>query len=236
MRIPFLTALWEDLVFLNFEVDPEILKKYTPRGTELDLFENKAFVSLVAFYFKKNRLFGIFPGFPHYSFEEVNLRFYIRRGDKRAVAFIKEVVPSKLIATIARVLYEEPYIALKMTSSKAIKESSVELTYTWGNCFENRLTVKSEKPCHPLEPNSFEEFILEHYWGYTPQKNGSTIEYQVHHPKWRVGYALDFEMSESIKNFYGHDFSQTLSKKPSSVFIAEGSKIAVSFPKRFFHP
>jgi len=235
-RIPFLTASWEDLVVINYAVDPAILNKYVPRGTELDLFNNKAYVSLVAFRFNRNRLFGLIPSFPCYSFEEVNLRFYIRRGDKRAVAFIKEVVPSSIIAGIARLLYQEPYEAMRMTSKKMAQGASVVLSYSWGDKQENSVVVDAEEPCHSLEEDSLEEFILEHYWGYTRQADGGTIEYQVRHPKWKYGRVSHLEISENIRNFYGPDFTKTLSEVPSSVLIAKGSEISVSFPKRFFHP
>lgn len=236
MNIPFLTACWQDLVVVNYEVTPCLLEKYLPRGTELDLFDNKAFISLVAFRFNKNRLFGLIPSFPAYSFEEVNLRFYIRKGDKRAVAFIKEVVPSRVIAGIARLLYQEPYVATKTSSSKIKNGDSVQLTYSWGANLEHVLNVQSEKTHHLLEPNSMEEFVLEHYWGYTAQADASTVEYQVHHPKWRFSKVTACKLSDDVSGFYGSDFQEILSRVPSSAFVADGSKISVSFPRRFFYP
>jgi len=202
----------------------------------LDLLNGKAFASLVAFSFNENKLFGLIPSLPHYSFEEVNLRFYIKRNDRRAVAFIKEVVPSRLIAGIARILYQEPYVALPTYSSVVTNAETTEYIYCWGRNLEYKINVEAEKTFRELETESFEEFILEHYWGYTAQSDARTVEYQVKHPKWRFSKAIHTKISNAVTTFYGEDFTEILSSQPTSVFVAEGSKISVSTPHRFFHP
>ena len=74
----FLTAEWRALVVLNYVVEPTVLAPYLARGVELDLWEGEALISLVGFLFLETRLFGV--GIPfHRNFEEVNLRFYVRR-------------------------------------------------------------------------------------------------------------------------------------------------------------
>lgn len=232
MRIPFLTAEWKDLIVINYEIDPELLKKHIPRGTELDLFDGKAFISIIAFSFNKNKLFGFIPSLP-YSFEEVNLRFYIKRnvnGEvRRAVAFISEVVPSRLIAATARLFYNEPYVAHK-TRCEIIGQHSL---YGWKD-FEIKVT--KQETLKDLVPGSLEEFILEHYWGYTPQLFGDTVEYRVRHPKWKYWDTSEYKITGDLHTFYDKHFEQALNAKPHSVFIAEGSPISVSTPKRFFHP
>lgn len=236
LRIPFLTAHWQDLVVVNFEVDPNVLSSYVPRGTELDFFGGKAFLSLVAFRFNRTRLFGLIPSFPHYSFDEVNLRFYVTRNGKRGVTFIKEVVPSKLIASTARLLYQEPYVALRTSSEKVTNGNYVTYTYKWDTNLDCKISVRTDSVSLPLEPGSIEEFILEHYWGYTAQADASTVEYHVQHPRWTHQKVLDYELSESIANFYGEDFRKVLSRKPSSAFVAVGSSVSVSPPTKYFHP
>ena len=111
----FLTANWENLVMANYEVDPVVLTPYLPNGVELDVYDGKAFVSLVGFMFKKTKLFGVpIPFFG--SFEEINLRFYVKRKDgnkiKKGVVFINETVPFKLVALLANKLYKEHYISI----------------------------------------------------------------------------------------------------------------------------
>src|SRR6185295_273969 len=112
---PFLTAEWRHLVMLNYEIDPAILRRFVPRGTELDAWNGKTFVSLVGFLFLNTRVMGLPIPF-HENFEEINLRFYVRRkadeGWRRGVVFIKEIVPRAAIAWVARWLYNENYVAL----------------------------------------------------------------------------------------------------------------------------
>src|SRR6188474_1200737 len=115
MERPFLTARWEDLVLLNYSCPVEILEPLVPAGTVLDLWDGDALVSLVGFMFKDTRVLGLAIPF-HRTFEEVNLRFYVRRigtdGEiRRAVVFVRELVPRQAIATIARRMYNEPYVA-----------------------------------------------------------------------------------------------------------------------------
>ena len=229
----FLSAYWQNLILVNYEVEPSILSKYLPRGTELDFFQGKTYASIVAFNFNKNKFLGFVPTFPAYSFSEVNLRFYVKREDKRAAVFIKEVVPSHIIALTARLLYEEPYVCLPMQCKIDKTGEKNSYKHSWGKKYEYNLSVNTETQQLDLIPESMEEFILEHYWGYTAQSDGSTVEYQVSHPKWKYYRATDYYISENLSSFYGSDFTPALSQDPVSVFVAEGSKVAVSFPRRF---
>ena len=114
---PFLTAQWRCLAMVNFEIDPAVLRPFVPVGTELDCWQGRAFVSVVGFLFVDTRVWG-WPIPYHRDFEEVNLRFYVRRraeeGWRRAVVFVKEIVPRAAIAMSARWLYGENYVALPM--------------------------------------------------------------------------------------------------------------------------
>lgn len=117
LRRVFLSARWHLLAMLNWQIEPELLAPFVPPGLELDFHERKTFISLVGFLFRDTRLLGLpVPG--HCHFEEVNLRFYVRRvvdGEmRRGVAFLREIVPRWAIAQTARACYNEPYIALPM--------------------------------------------------------------------------------------------------------------------------
>ncbi|HVU28070.1 MAG TPA: DUF2071 domain-containing protein [Verrucomicrobiae bacterium] len=225
----FLTAEWRHLAMLNYEIDPKILAPFVPDGTELDFWNGKTFVSVVGFLFQKTRVCGIPIPF-HRNFEEVNLRFYVRRkaedGWRRAVVFIKEIVPRFAIAFAARAIYNEPYIALPM--SHQIEPDSSATAYFWrfkGN--ENVLKIITRgQPQIPVE-GSQPEFIAEHYWGYTAQYDGSTLEYRVEHPRWRIWDSQSAELHCDVAALYGKSFSETFSHLPSSAFLAEGSPVKV---------
>ncbi len=220
---------------VNYAVDPKILAPFVPAGTELDFWNGKTFVSVVGFLFQKTRVRGI--AFPfHQNFEEINLRFYVRRpaedGWRRAVVFIKEIVPRWAIATIARVVYNEPYLALptshRIEKSPGGSDNIKAVTYAWRfNGAENFLKLTTRGEAQPLIEGSEPEFITEHYWGYTRQRDGSTLEYRVEHPRWRFWDSAATELRSDIAGLYGEVFQAVLRGQPSSAFLAEGSDVKV---------
>jgi hypothetical protein len=223
----FLTAKWHDLVMANYEVPPELLMNRVPEGTTLDFHDGKCFVSLVAFMFLDTRVLGVPVPF-HINFEEVNLRFYVKREveteTKRGVVFVKEIVPRLAIATVARVFYGEPYEAWRMSHAK----TKNELSYAWwkADC-TNQIKIEiGENTGVPAE-NSHGEFIIEHYWGYTKRGANRTDEYKVEHPKWELFDVRNYEIKCDFARLYGEQFAFLSNEKPYSIFMAKGSEIAV---------
>jgi len=228
----FLTAKWNNLIMLNYEVDPDILKPHLPPFTELDLWQGKALVSMVGFLFRDTRVKGIKWPF-HVHFEEVNLRFYVRYYDgaewKRGAVFISEIVPKAIIASIANNLYKEHYSAMPMKHSiNPISEDSTQYLYEWNlNGRWNRLGGAVNNRLAPIAKGSQEEFILEHYWGYNKIGKELTMEYQVEHISWNAGTVTDPVFDADITRLYGKEFEAFLSAQPYSAFFADGSDIIV---------
>lgn len=231
----FLTAEWRHLAMLNYEVDPEVLFPLVPTGTELDIWEGRTYVSVVGFLFLRARLLGIPIPF-HRDFEEVNLRFYVRRigegGVRRGVVFVKEIVPKWAIAAVARWVYGEKYVALPMTHRVELdggaSDASGHVAYSWR--LDGRwqgMSVETEGPLRPLQDGSLEEFITEHYWGYTAQRGGETLEYGVEHPRWTVRRGSEARLEADVAALYGPAFAPFLGGRPHSALVAEGSPIVV---------
>ncbi len=228
----FLTAEWTHLAMLNYEIAPSVLTPYVPEGTELELWNGRYLVSVVGFRFLRTRVLGIPIPF-HRNFEEVNLRFYVRRksddGWRRGVVFIKEIVPRAAIAFMARTLYNEPYVALPMAHRMEPESGLLNaIEYSWrcrGRQNRVQLTVKGE--ALPLRDGSEAEFITEHYWGYNTQRDGSTMEYRVEHPRWRVWDAVSAQLDCDVAGLYGPQFEEALRRPPASAFLAEGSAVTV---------
>jgi uncharacterized protein len=223
----FLTADWRDLIMANYEVSPEILNDFVPKGVSLDLHEGQCFVSLVAFMFVETRVLGVAMPF-HTDFEEANLRFYVKRKTKnetrRGVTFIKEIVPRWAIATVARMLYGEPYEALPMSHEKHRNE----LKYAWQkNDRENSVKIEFAKNLGVPAANSHEEFIIEHYWGYTKRGVDRTDEYKIEHPKWELFEVNYAEIDVDFGAQYGEAFAHLSNIKPHSIFMAKGSNISL---------
>jgi uncharacterized protein YqjF (DUF2071 family) len=228
----FLSAEWRDLLMLNYEADPAHLQKYLPPGTELDSFDGKTYASLVGFRFCRTKLFGNIPIPFHTDFEEINLRFYVKRreGDeiRRGVVFIAEIVPKLAIALTARWFYGENYVRRPMSHSILTNDSNVEVEYAWRSRNEEyKLKAHaSGTPSLPVE-SSLEQFITEHYWGYSRQPDGGTVEYHVSHAPWKVWTAAHAEFTGDTRDLYGDELSQLLTKPPASAFIADGSLVEV---------
>jgi uncharacterized protein YqjF (DUF2071 family) len=234
----FLTAVWRDLVLVNYEAPAALVEPLVPRGTELDRHGGRVFVSLVGFRFLDTRVLGCrLPG--HVDFEEVNLRFYVRReidGEvRRAVTFVKEVVPRRLIAAVARAAYNEPYVALPMESEirTGDADASTRVRYGWTSAAgDHHVEVLARGAMRLPAPGSDEAFITQHYWGYTRQRDGGTIEYRVAHPTWRLRTGATASVEGDMATFYGPAWAEVLSTPPVSAYLAEGSAVTVCRPRR----
>ena len=227
----FLKAEWKKLAIANYEVDRSLLKKYLPKGTELDSWNNTHFISLVGFMFKNTRVLGFKIPF-HINFEEVNLRFYVKRkfGNewKRGVVFIKEIVPKYAITLVANSLYNENYVTHKMKHQWSIHQNKLMVSYSWkikGSW--QKFEVFADKNLSKIIPNSDVEFITEHYWGYTKVNNFKTSEYEVTHPKWDHYKVKQSNINVDFGLTYGREFMFLNDVKPKSVMLAEGSNITV---------
>lgn len=238
MRRAFLTAEWRHLAVLNWPVDPALLRPRVPAGTELDDWDGEVLVSLVGFLFLRSRVFGL-PVPLHGAFEEVNLRFYVRRKVdgrwRRAVTFVRELVPRRAVALVARALYGEPYLALPMRhalEARADGATPALVRYAFGpRAAEQRLELRPAPEARPMSEGSLEQFVAEHYFGTTRRRDGTTVEYEVEHPPWSVAPALEASFTGDAAPF-GRDFAEVLAREPASAFYATGSGVRVHRGRR----
>jgi uncharacterized protein len=219
----------------NYAVDPKILEPYLPAGVELDFYDGKTYLSLVGFMFRGTRIFQVpIPGLG--TFEEVNLRFYVKRRDgnqlKRGVVFINETVPYKLVAWIANILYKEHYSAVPTRHSREVKKASNEIGYFWksGNRW-NSISVVADSKSKPMPHDSFEEYIFEHYYGYTRINISISDEYKVEHPRWNISDVLNYEINCDFEEVYGKSFGFLNTCEPNNVIFALGSNVAVKWKR-----
>ena len=222
---------------LNYTVDPLSLRERVPPGTELDFFDDRTYVSIVGFRFLDTRVLGV--GVPlHQDFDEINLRFYVRRraedGWRRGVAFVRELVPRAAIATVARLAFSEPYTSVRMSHDVRDEGESaarrVSVRYGWrdrgGEC-----TVDLSAHGDPALPaaGSAEQFIAEHYWGYGIDRRRRGLEYGVRHDPWRLWTADQAAFAGDAAVMYGTELARAIARTPDSAFLAEGSPISVSW-------
>lgn len=236
----FLKAEWRKLAMANYAVDPKILEPYLPFKTELDSWNGHCYVSLVGFMFTDVAIKGIKVPF-HTRFEEVNLRFYVRHNDngnwKRGVVFIKEIVPKFALAFVANTVYGENYERLPMLHRWETENDNLCVSYQWKKAGKwhgigvqtgrNPQPILSGSEADPSDSELAQQFITEHYWGYTKINDFRTSEYAVEHPRWDVYDVIDYNIDVDFGSVYGNDFAFLNGEKPLSVFLAEGSEILV---------
>ena len=227
----FLNAEWRKLAIANYVIDPEVLKKYVPAGTEIDLWKDKCYVSLIGFMFLNTKLLGVKIPF-HTNFEEVNLRFYVKRLQnntwKRGVVFIKEIVPKPALTFIANTIYKEHYETLPMKHICEENNLNRTVSYLWKkNKIWHSFTVQATLNSSEIKSSSETEFITEHYWGYAKVTDSKTNEYEVTHPKWKQYLVTHSEINVDFGAVYGTDFEFINRIKPNSVMLIEGSEITV---------
>ncbi|MGB5556189.1 MAG: DUF2071 domain-containing protein [Flavobacteriaceae bacterium] len=231
----FLKAAWRKLAIANYVIPPRVLSNYIPSGTELDLWEGKCFVSLVGFMFLNTKLVGVKIPF-HTNFEEVNLRFYVKRFEngtwKRGVVFIKEIVPKPGLTFVANLMYNEHYETLPMRHDWTENNNNRTVAYHWkkkGHWHFIKLIANLESSEIPEKSET--EFITEHYWGYAKVNEKITNEYEVTHPKWCQYEVVHSEIKVDFGMVYGPDFEFLNTMRPDSVMLAEGSEITVENKK-----
>lgn len=238
MSSTFLTAEWRKLIMAQYEVPFVTLAPYIPRGLALDLYQPtpnaapRCYVSLVAFLFDDVRVKGHAIPF-HTRFEEINLRFYVCRREpdgtlRRGVVFIREFVPRRSIAWVAHTIYDEPYRAVPTRHEISSINNTLTAKYSWklrGRW--HTLSAAAYLPSQPIAPGSEEEFVAEHYWGYTKRSNGTTSAYEVVHPHWQTYRLQSYEIAVDFEKLYGPTFAFLNHQPVASVLLAEGSEITV---------
>jgi uncharacterized protein YqjF (DUF2071 family) len=214
---------------LNYEVEPGLLQPRVPPGTELDSWHGRTFASVVAFRFLNTRLFGLAVPL-HRDFDEVNLRFYVRRraadGWRRGVVVVREFVPRLALAAVARLVYGEPYTAVPMRHSVETERGHVRYEWLYEGqwcALETSFGGQARLP----EEGSLEAFLVEHYWGYTSRRGGGSSEYRVEHPPWRLWAGASASLQCDVASLYGPEFVAPLSGSPATAFVADGSAVTV---------
>jgi uncharacterized protein YqjF (DUF2071 family) len=230
MRRKFLTARWCNLILANFAVSEELLRPHLPPGCEFDRRAGVCWASLVGFQFLGTRVLGI--GWPGYrNFPEWNLRFYVNHNGQRGVCFVREFVPQWSVATIARVLYNEPYRSARMSMDVKDQADALTATYTvrWGNRIHSLRAVGAKPAIHPVA-DSTEHWFKEHSWGFGTSRRGKLIRYEVNHPEWEVYPVREFAFDVDWATLYGPEWAPMNGVHPASVVLAVGSEISV-YPK-----
>lgn len=222
---PLLAGAWRQLCFFNYAVPPERLEPLLPEGVELDTRNGDAFVSLVALDFLDLQLFGVtVPRHGHFS--QVNLRFYVREGDRRGVVFLRELVPKRLLAWSARLAANEPYRVARMRSE--VTQTPAQLSvehYLQRGAKEHWLAVHADPARRRERALENEQFFTERHWSFNRSRLGKLLRFQVDHPIWSTLPVERYELDWDFRALYGEEWEWMSHVAPHSVLLAEGSPI-----------
>lgn len=225
----FLTAEWRDLIIASYAVPDDLLIPRLPLGLELDRFEGQAVCSLVGFRFLQTRVFGVkWPGLV--NFPEINLRFYVREPatGRRGVVFIRELVRSQLVASVARSFYNEPYFKARISESINRDEFALSVGYNFEiNDGVGSMRVEADPLALTPPEDSAEHWFKEHQWGYGITKRGKPLRYEVRHPVWSCHAVHTHEINVDWTRIYGDEWNDLSESEPLSVVLAVGSPIEV---------
>lgn len=226
-RRPFLTARWVNVALMSYAVPNSLLAPRLPRGLALDRWEGRTFVSLVAFDFVDTRVASVsWPGVTR--FPEVNLRFYVREGDRRGVVFVREVVPSRIVALLARLFYNEPYGVARVRSVTEMEPGRIRVVHEFPQGGRSqRIAVEGRWPAEPADETGATHFFKEHEWGYGVDRRGGVLRYRVEHPRWRVYGEATARVELDFGAVYGSEWDFLSGRIPEHVTFAEGSPVAV---------
>ena len=224
-----ITATWRDIVILTYEADPGALPMRLPWGVYLDLWQGKCLVSVVGLRFLDTRVLGLHLPVCG-SYPEVNLRFYVRRevegATRRGVVFIRQLVPYRLTALAARMVYRERFRRAPVTHSREAEPARAEYAWSDGNS-QGNFAVWDLHPSALPEPGSIEEFITCRYWGYSTRPRGTGLEYRISRPEWEVQRAGQASLAVRDSGLLGKVLSQSLRKAPVSALYAQGSEAGI---------
>lgn len=227
----FLTAKWHNLINLTYRVPGEKLSPFLPKGLQLDLFEGHAHISLVAFDFVDTKVKNIKIPF-HVNFPEINLRFYVRAGNRRGVVFIKELVPKHCIAFVAKRLYNEPYAAFPMESFVETQiDGSLRIQHILRkDSREHKIEVIAANDIDIPGPETAAHFFKEHDIGFGTDKKGETLCYAVYHPIWETRTLSSVKLDFDFGRVYGAEWEFLNEMEPNFPLFAVGSAIKVYHP------
>lgn len=226
---------WRNLLVVSYRVEAgmlDLLNEQLPAGTVLDDYRGEHYVSVVAFEFQKTRVLGI--AMPIYrDFAEVNLRFYVKRmvdGEwRRGVVFIREIVPCRLPALVANMVFKENFHIRPLRSEVTVGQ----LRYEWreaGGMQEMAITRENE--LSDPEPGSLIEHIIDHYWAYKRISPNTTGEFSVEHRPWKVRQHENSGIRIDIGQIYGPRWAAALASEPVHTFYADGSRVLVTKPEK----
>jgi len=232
---PFLTARWSDIVLLTFEAPEALLRRAIPPGAELDHWNGRTHVSIVALHMRDVRILGWgIPGFTAHP--QVNFRTYVRCGGEPGVWFIRQFVPSRVIAAVGRLRYGEPLLPTPIRRRVVDAPSELRAEYAVGpEALGWHVNVAGSRAARIPADTSPEHYFTQRGFGCRARADGALSVFRVVHPPWAVREVRSVDYRFDFGSLYGAEWEFLNKAAAASVVFAEGSAVAV-YPPAVYPP
>ena len=233
-------ADWQNPLLFSWPIDREALEPWVPDGLAVDCWGGSAYISLVGLRLDSIRVLGI-PT-PIASYDEVNLRFYVRRRSdecdpRPGVVFVRQTVPHRFVSFMARFVFGEPFVAAPVSHRFCESETDFgkllrRVAYQWrhGGRARQFWAEIARSDTTPAAPTTLEDFLTSRYWGYNGKPGTRTKTYQLDRPAWALREISRWEIDSDVGDVYGDPFAAAMRDQPASVILATGSRASVAFP------
>ena len=228
------TANFSEMVLINFEADDRLLKKITPKGLEPDLYEGRGHISLVAKTIRGLKFKGILLC---RDFASVGLQLYVREphnGEYRyGTFFLKHYVQRSLAAWFMSKLTNSEVIQMPMKhkKSKTPVHRPPDIEYLWKVKERwNDIRIRGRSRVKEVRPESKMGYILRHADRYTVNDTGIWRS-EMSTPGWVIWDVAQAKFDCDVERLFGSEYAKAMAKRPASVFLSRGNRVALSKPE-----
>jgi hypothetical protein len=179
---------WRDLLFLHWPVSAAALQRLLPPGLEVETFDGTAWLGVVPFRMARTRVRWLPPIPTTASFPELNVRTYVRHGDRSGVWFFSLDASSRLAVAGARATFRLPYFHAAMSCGH------VGMTTVYASERTDRRGPPASfaaRWCHgsssaPAMPGTLAHFLAERYCLFAAGRDGRVRCGEIAHAPWRL--------------------------------------------------
>jgi uncharacterized protein YqjF (DUF2071 family) len=203
---------WSRAIFLHWEVDLEDLKKIVPEEIEIDLFDGKPWVSLVAFTMEKIRPRNLPYFSPISNFDEINIRTYVKSKNKTGVYFLSIEGGKRMSCKVSKTISELPYRFSKMkrTPNQYLSKNSD---------FNDEFKIDFSIGKKVEEKSKLDNWLTERYALFQDTKT-SINAFEIHHLEWEI---KELKV-ENLKVNYPR-FEKLINRKPDKIQYSDGVQV-----------
>jgi hypothetical protein len=182
--------LWCDLAFLHWPVPADVLRPLVPPGLDIDTFDGHAWLGVVPFRMEGVRLRGA-PRVPTtHAFPEINVRTYVRAGDRNGVWFFSLDASSRLAVRGARYLYNLPYFDAQITVTTTGGDAHAGVSYVSRRVHRHARPAEFVAQYAPVgeiyepTPGTRDHFLVERYCLFMHDERRGLGRLDVDHRPW----------------------------------------------------